>query len=179
MAYREEFPDFDDAESCVSLIGDGWEDVSWHNDTSPSFERSGVVIWVDYVDPSLREFPERYDRFAVMIRGNDALIGECATLAEALAIARQGSVEVIGERFASVLSGWLKHSQWEEMRRVNVGNVGDSVCASHDFCDANEAMSKAFMSVTGREISGDNEADCQLWNDAWSFAKRTQLTLST
>ena len=95
---------------------------------------------------------------------------------EALAIARQGSVEMIGERFANVLAGWLKHSQWEEMRRVNVANVGDSDCASHDFCDANEAMSEAFMSVTGREINGDNEADCLLWNDAWSFAKRTRLT---
>ena len=84
MAYREEFPDFDDAESCASLVADGWEDVSWHNDTSPSFERSGVVIWVDYVDPSLREFPERPLRFAVMTRHNDATVGEYETLAGAV-----------------------------------------------------------------------------------------------
>ena len=84
MAYREEFPDFDDAESCASLIYQGWEDVSWHNDTSPSFECCGVVIWVDYVDPSLREFPERPLRFAVMTRHNDATVGEYETLAGAV-----------------------------------------------------------------------------------------------
>lgn len=84
MAYREEFPDFDGGADCVSLVDQGFEDVSWHNDTSPSFERGGVVIWVDYVDPSLREFPERPLRFAVMTRHNDALIGEYETLAGAV-----------------------------------------------------------------------------------------------
>ena len=84
MAWREEFPDFDGAADCASLVADGWEDVSWHNDTSPSFERHGIVVWVDYVDPSLREFPERVLRFSVMTRHNDALIGEYEKLAGAL-----------------------------------------------------------------------------------------------
>ena len=89
MAWREEFPDFDDAESCASLIYQGWEDVSWHNDTSPSFECSGVVIWVDYVDPMLREYPDAPGRFAVMTRHNDAVIGEYLTLAGAVLAAEE------------------------------------------------------------------------------------------
>ena len=89
MAWKEEFPDFDGDADCASLIGGGWEDVSWHNDTCPSFECSGVVIWVDYVDPMLREYPDAPGRFAVMTRHNDAVIGEYLTLAGAVLAAEE------------------------------------------------------------------------------------------
>ena len=89
MAWKEEFPDFDDAESCASLIYQGFEDVSWHNDTCPSFECCGIVIWVDYVDPMLREYPDAPGRFAVMTRHNDAVIGEYLTLAGAVLAAEE------------------------------------------------------------------------------------------
>ena len=32
-----------------------WEDVSWHNDTCPSFKRGSFLLWVDYPDPRDRE----------------------------------------------------------------------------------------------------------------------------
>lgn len=55
------------------------------------------------------------------------------------------------------------------------------VCASHDFCDANETMAAAFLQVMGRPIlpeddSGMSDSDCALWGDAWQKAKAEYLT---
>jgi hypothetical protein len=56
MSYREEFPDFDPA--TMPAIPEGFEDVSWHNDSCPSFvnEAAGLILFVDFADVSLREF---------------------------------------------------------------------------------------------------------------------------
>jgi len=53
MTYREEFPDFDPA--TMPLIPAGWQDISWHNDTCPSFEAGKVHVFIDYADMSRRE----------------------------------------------------------------------------------------------------------------------------
>lgn len=55
------------------------------------------------------------------------------------------------------------------------------VCASHNFCDANETMADAFAEIMGRPILPDDgegmtQADCDLWNQAWAIAKRDYLT---
>lgn len=46
-----------------------------------------------------------------------------------------------------------------------------NICASHDFCDANEVMAAAFQEVTGREIDLQSDADSGLWSAAWKLAK--------
>lgn len=56
MNYRKEFPDFD---FDIPHL-EGFQDVSWHNNVSPSFERKlndieSVTVWVDYLDPEQRE----------------------------------------------------------------------------------------------------------------------------
>lgn len=58
MTFHTEFPDFPTAD--MPVIPAGFEDGSWHNDACPCFinERAGLIIWVDYVDPSKREFPD-------------------------------------------------------------------------------------------------------------------------
>lgn len=57
---------------------------------------------------------------------------------------------------------------------IDLNARADSLgCASHDYCDANEIMDAAFMSVMGRStIPDDEEAfiseeDTDLWNRAW------------
>lgn len=61
--FTEEFPDF--PADTMPAIPEGWADVSWHNDTCPSFEtRNGLTVFVDYADASLREFPEA-PRFSI------------------------------------------------------------------------------------------------------------------
>jgi hypothetical protein len=62
--YQMEFEDFDPAD--MPELPPGFDDCSWHNDLSPSFEHQarGLQLWVDYADPELREFPEG-ERFTV------------------------------------------------------------------------------------------------------------------
>jgi hypothetical protein len=84
MGWKEEFPLFDGGADCERLIAEGWEDVSWHNDTCPSFERAGIMIWVDYVDRMKRVFPGASSRFGVTVRRPDEVIAECDTLDGAL-----------------------------------------------------------------------------------------------
>ncbi len=61
--YKREFPNFDRDLPSVP----GFEDHSWHNDTSPKLGRPpnpeepdelDLVIWCDYADPALREYPD-------------------------------------------------------------------------------------------------------------------------
>jgi len=61
--YKEEFPDF----KLDVAVPDGFEDVSWHNDTCPCFlnRELDVFLFVDYAHPDTREFPDA-DRFTLL-----------------------------------------------------------------------------------------------------------------
>jgi hypothetical protein len=68
---------------------DAFVDLSWHNDTCPSFTDPAfadadpipVKLWVEHVDPYEREYPER-PRFAVTV--DDTVRLETDELARAL-----------------------------------------------------------------------------------------------
>ena len=61
--FRDEFPDFDPA--TMPAVPAEWSDISWHNDACPSFDAGNdMVVFVDYADQSLREFPDS-ERFTV------------------------------------------------------------------------------------------------------------------
>ena len=47
-----QFPDYPIAS--LPALWD-WEDVSWHNDTCPSFRKGDLQVWVDWPDPRERE----------------------------------------------------------------------------------------------------------------------------
>ena len=90
----------------------------------------------------------------------------------------------LARAFRDVLSHWISQADWQEMRRRNVHNTDNGICASHDFLDANEAMAMAFMQVMGRDILPDDaegmtDDDMALWNAAWEIAKRRYLTAKT
>lgn len=53
---------------------------------------------------------------------------------------------------------------------VSHGNA----CPSHDHCDANEVMDKAFVAVVGREMDCESDSDIALWNAAWNLARANQ-----
>lgn len=62
----EEFPDFD--QSTLPAVPAKWEDVSWHNDATPSWSPSpdhSLLVYVDYADPVQREVQGGY-RFTVI-----------------------------------------------------------------------------------------------------------------
>jgi len=43
-------------------------------------------------------------------------------------------------------------------------------CASHEFCDTNEVMARAFRREFGVEVRPTDEAHQDLWNHAWDMA---------
>lgn len=54
--YKQEFPDYD----TQITLPEGWEDVSFRNDATPSFinRALGLCLWVNFLNPDLRAFPE-------------------------------------------------------------------------------------------------------------------------
>ena len=67
------------------------------------------------------------------------------------------------------------------LRIVNAKNLAatdPNVCVSHDVCDANEPMAEAFLTVMGREIDLQSDADCTVWNAAWDEAKAAKFYLT-
>ena len=54
-----------------------------------------------------------------------------------------------------------------------------SVCATHDFFDANDAMIEAFDRCgLPTDSLADDEDSCRLWGAAWTLAKNSEFTLS-
>ena len=87
----------------------------------------------------------------------------------------------LAERFAGVLKAWLSPDEWREMCRLNATDEYSDVCASQDFCDANEAMLEAFhaLGVSNRRVLDNidrGERINLLWNEAWDIAKQKYLT---
>jgi len=96
------------------------------------------------------------------------------------------TVRRLSDAFTGVLREWLTEDQFAEMRSKNVAYVVEdaSVCASHDYCDANMAMAEAFEKVVGREMAlgeetpeaaSAQEIDLKLVNAAWDDAKVRHL----
>jgi hypothetical protein len=87
MTYQTEFPDFDDHASAAQLLALGFADISWHNDTCPSFERGGVIVFVDYINPDLAEFGDcrGSDRFSVVKDLSELNFGNFDNLSDVIA----------------------------------------------------------------------------------------------
>jgi len=49
------------------------------------------------------------------------------------------------------------------------------ICASHNFCDANEIMAEAFEKIVGVELNIQLEEHKTLWNQAWTLAKNNKF----
>lgn len=81
------------------------------------------------------------------------------------------TVERLAAAFAGVLKEWLTDAEWKAVARRNAAEPDPNVCHSHDFCDANMAMDEAFTIVLRRHARPVEEADAELWNEAWNLAK--------
>lgn len=79
LEHLEEFPPEFHIEPAIvdALLAAGFDDISWHNDICPSFERActfcdrpngdTVRIWIDAANPRDREFIESDGRFNVAL----------------------------------------------------------------------------------------------------------------
>lgn len=93
----------------------------------------------------------------------------------------------LAAHFTAILKEWLSDYEWREMVQRQRREKDKNICHSHDFCDANEAMDRAFSEVYGRNAffpsnvddgicdEAQVEADCNLINEAWSLAKDSWL----
>ena len=81
--------------------------------------------------------------------------------------------------FSAVLRQWLTDSDISEINASNAASGYDAlVCASHDYCDANMAMLEAVSNATGipgDDIDVSDARFCELLNEAWAIAKRTDF----
>ena len=77
----------------------------------------------------------------------------------------------LARRFEETLRSWMTADEWQEMRLRNASEVNKNVCHSHDYCDANMAMSEAWASFGLPDCNADNETQAKLWNDAWNIFK--------
>jgi hypothetical protein len=86
-------------------------------------------------------------------------------------------VLLIADRFAEILRNWLTPQEFAEMKWRNESNPAycNHACASADYCDSNMAMQESFESVMGHLQDGDDENDCEIWNEAWELARRLHI----
>lgn len=85
-------------------------------------------------------------------------------------------VERLAHEFASIVSGWLSS---EERRAVLARNADPDqvpgVCATHDFCDPNQAMLDAWEKVAAREHDLHSDREVSIVNRAWTLARKNQF----
>jgi hypothetical protein len=89
-------------------------------------------------------------------------------------------IKALADRFVVELRSEITSEEFLEVcRRNSDPEQPKGVCASHDFCDANMTMHRAFVAVVGREPIIDESAisgaDTALWNAAWDYAHETKL----
>ncbi len=85
------------------------------------------------------------------------------------------TVSQLALEFSNILKSWLSSDQMIAVNARNEG-AGDS-CATHDFCDANEAMIEAFTIVFKRDIDFQSDTDMMHMNKSWYFAKTNKFFL--
>lgn len=88
----------------------------------------------------------------------------------------------LAKQFCFILREWLTQ---DELKRVNLRNARrgyDGSCATHEFCDPNEAMLMAW-SRCGVDLTigwGDNvplstDAQTNAWVEAWTIAREARF----
>lgn len=90
------------------------------------------------------------------------------------------NIEKLARAFAEQLRADIGDAAFEAVKRLNATPQfkDTGACASHNYCDANMTMAEAFETAMGRDVfTGDHilDADMDLWNAAWNFARTTGL----
>ena len=87
-------------------------------------------------------------------------------------------VLALARAFSGKLRAWLPAHVMAELVARNAARRKDSICYSHDYCDAHEAMLQAFEGVFGRPMVMDGGEDFAgamrdgfIADEAWALAK--------
>ena len=81
----------------------------------------------------------------------------------------------LANEFLDIIRKWLSVEELEAIDLANASN--ESCCASHDYCDPNQAMIEA-LEKFDIEYDGQDENQGKLIDEAWSIAKREGFSVS-
>lgn len=95
-----------------------------------------------------------------------SLSGDCSVKSETFAIV---SALNLSSEFSRILREWLSPDELAEINRRNSTPEYSGCCASHDFCDPNQAMVEA-LEVFGLDF---HPRLCDLVNEAWGIVSRS------
>jgi len=84
------------------------------------------------------------------------------------------TVQTLANQFSHLIREWFTDEELREAVERNK-TIGPLSCATHDFCDANEAMAEAWEIVFRSEINCEDERQCELWGQAWDLAKDAEF----
>jgi hypothetical protein len=89
----------------------------------------------------------------------------------------------VAAEFTRVLKSWLSPGEWSDMVSKNQNDpaYASGACASHDYCDANEAMTAAFQMLDLPLPGDDGDEDVapepfRIWNESWTLARASWAT---
>ena len=74
--------------------------------------------------------------------------------------------------FSRVLTEWLGEAKIAQIVLANQTPEYRGCCASHDFCDSNQAMIDAWTNLSIVVIRANSSEHAEVINRAWDIAKR-------
>lgn len=86
----------------------------------------------------------------------------------------QFHIQSISAAFSRVINQWLSDKAIDKINAKNATEKyqKEGLCASHEYCDPNEAMYEAFEEAMDRQPDIVNsETDKALWDAAWQLSK--------
>ena len=84
-------------------------------------------------------------------------------------------VALLSAKFTEILNQWLTKKQLNEIRKRNKQPDYENCCATHDFCDPNQAMIDAWVTVFGKEPDLRKDRVMTIMNKAWDLSKEKEF----
>lgn len=86
--------------------------------------------------------------------------------------------EKLAIEFSNVLKSWLTPDEISEVIARNQTPEYLNSCATHDFCDANQAMIDGFDKAFGADIDINNDHHNRVTNLAWDIARNNNFYIA-
>ena len=97
------------------------------------------------------------------------------------------TIQSLSAAFNTILHDWLTPEELMQVNKRNSKRKNENYCATHEFCEPNEAMLQAFVLVFNREyvffnidIEGTKEQsylDDAYFNHAWNLSKKNKFKI--
>ena len=101
-----------------------------------------------------------------------ALCRDGAPIMRAYDTARAMQAVPLARAFSILLADTVGADGIEQIVADNAASIVTGVCASHDYCDANQVMIDALLLI-GQSYDGSDSEQWYLINDAWDIARLT------